>query len=250
VRWDPAGLGLSGQISRDPWRFVYSKADITDSIAVARHACQDAGELEVVGICSGAWYAAQVARNIGAQSAILVNLQDWNWRVTPTLLSQWDARKKALHANAASDTGAGPSESRTKRRLKALLNPATRKRTKSYMHKHLPRYVLRVLSRVGLVWLPEDVLTTLAHRGTDVTLIASPEDAEQFTARGGRAALDRLQWTSQPPRLIATPTGDHGANHPAVLAAIRNAVLPVPAVSPSEHIPVSDITSIESRRIR
>jgi pimeloyl-ACP methyl ester carboxylesterase len=250
VRWDPAGLGLSGQISRDPSRFVYSKADITDSIAVARHACQDAGELEVVGICSGAWYAAQVARNIGAQSAILVNLQDWNWRITPTLLSQWSLRKKALHANAASDTGGGPSESRTKRRLIALLNPATRKRTKSFMHNHLPRYVLRVLSRVGLVWLPEDVLTTLAHRGTDVTLIASPEDAEQFTAKGGRAALDRLQWTSQPPRLIATPTGDHAANHPAILAAIRNAVLPVAAVSPSEHIPVSDITSIESRRIR
>ena len=249
LRWDPAGLGLSGQISRDPWRFVYSKADITDSIAVASHACQDAGELELVGICSGSWYAAHAARNIGAQSAILVNLMPWNWRVTPTLLSQWSSRKKALHANAASDTGGGPSESRTKRRLIALLNPA-RKRTKSFMHNHLPRYVLRVLSRVGLVWLPEDVLTTLAHRGTDVTLIASPEDAEQFTARGGRAALDRLQWTSQPPRLIATPTGDHGANHPAVLAAIRNAVLPVPAVSPSEHIPVSDITSIESRRIR
>jgi hypothetical protein len=250
LRWDPAGLGLSGQISRDPWRFVYSKADITDSIAVARHACHDAGELELVGICSGSWYAAHAARNIGAQSAILVNLMPWNWRVTPTLLSQWYARKKALHANAASDTGGGPSESRTKRRLIALLNPASRKRTKSFMHNHLPRYVLRVLSRVGLVWLPEDVLTTLAHRGTDVTLIASPEDAEQFTARGGRAALDRLQWTSQPPRLIATPTGDHAANHPATLAAIRNAVLPVPAVSPSEHIPVSDITSIESRRIR
>ena len=172
----------------------------------------------------------------------------WNWRVTPTLLSQWSFRKKALHANAASDTGGGPSESRTKR-LKALLNPA-REQTKSFMHNHLPRYVLRVLSWVGLVWLPEDVLTTLAHRGTDVTLIASPEDAERFTAKGGRAALDRLQWTSQPPRLIATPTGDHAANHPAILAAIRNAVLPVAAVSPSEHIPVSDITSIESRRIR
>ena len=249
LRWDPAGLGLSGQISRDPWRIVYSKADITDSIAVARHACQDAGELELVGICSGSWYAAHAARNIGAQSAILVNQRPWNWRVTPTLLPQWDARKKALHASAASDTGGGPSESRTKRRLKALLNPA-RERTKSFMHNHFPRYVLRVLSWVGLVWLPEDVLTTLAHRGTDVTLIASPEDAEQFTAKGGRAALDRLQWTSQPPRLIATPTGDHAANHPAILAAIRNAVLPVAAVSPSEHMPVSDITSIESRRIR
>jgi hypothetical protein len=47
---------------------------------------------------------------------------------------------------------------------------------------------------------------------------------------------------SQPPRLIATPIGDHAANHPATLAAIRNAVSQVPAVSPSEHMPVSDIT--------
>jgi hypothetical protein len=248
VRWDPAGQGLSGQINRGPWRRIFSKADITDSITVARHACQDAGQLELVGICSGSWYAAQAARSLGARSAILVNPQVWNWRVTPTLLQQWGVRKEALHANAASDTDGGAGESRTKR-LRALLNPA-RKRTKTLMHNHLPRSVLRVLSRVGLVWLPEDVLTTLGHRGTDVTLITSPEDTEEFTARGGRAALDRLQWTPQPPRLIATPTGDHSAHHPAVLTAIRNAVLPAAAVSPTQHVPVSNIMSIESRRIR
>jgi len=248
VRWDLARQGLSGQISRDRWRRQYSKADITDSIAVARHACQGAGELEVVGICSGAWNAAQAARNVSAQSAILVNLLAWNWRVTPTLLEQWGFRKKTLNTNAASGRGGAPSESRTKR-LKALLNSA-REPTKSFMHQHLPRYVLRVLSWVGLVYLPEDILTTLARRGTHVTLIASPEDAEDFTAKGGRAALDRLQWMSQPPRLITTSTGDHSGHHPAILAAIRNAVLPVAAVSPSEDIPVSDITSIESRRIR
>jgi hypothetical protein len=107
-----------------------------------------------------------------------------------------------------------------------------------------------MLNWAGLVYLPEVVLTTLARRGTDVTLIAAPEDAEQFTAKGGKAAVDRLQCSSRPPRLITTPTGDHPAHHPAVLAEIRNAVLPVAAVSPSEHIPVSNITSIESRRIR
>jgi hypothetical protein len=215
---------------------MYSKADITDSIAVARHACQDAGQLELVGICSGSWYAAQAARGVGARSAILVNPQVWNWRVTPTLLQQWGVRKEALHANTASDTGGDAGESRTKR-LRALLNPA-RKRTKTFMHNHLPRSVLRGLSWVGLVWLPEDVLTTLAHRGTDVTLIASPEDAELFTAKGGRAALDRLRWTSQPPRLIATPTGDHSAHHPAILAAIRNAVLQGLIKLPAERVAV------------
>ncbi len=83
-----------------------------------------------------------------------------------------------------------------------------------------------MLSWVGLVWRPEVVLTALARRGVGVTLIASPEDAEQFTAKGGRAALDRLQGSARPPRLIATPTGDHSGHHPAILAEIRNAVLP------------------------
>ncbi|MGC2797805.1 MAG: hypothetical protein WA290_15020 [Mycobacterium sp.] len=249
LRWDPAGLGLSAQISRDPWRLAYSKADITDSIAVARHACRDDGQLEVVGICSGSWYAAHAARNIGGQSAILVNPRPWNWRVTPTLFSQWDSRRKELRANPASDSSAGAGESRWRKRLEALVGPP-RRWTKSFIHNRLPRYVVRALSWLGLVWLPEDFLTTLARRGTDVTLIVSPEDEEQFTARGGRAAFDRLQGTSQPTRLIATARGDHSAYHPAILAAIRDAVLPVAAGSPSDHIPVSDITSIESGRIR
>jgi hypothetical protein len=241
LRWDPAREGLSGQIRRDPWRRVYSKAEIIDSIAVARHACQDAGDLELVGICSGSWYAAQAARKIGAQSAILVNQVVWNWRVTPTLLEQRYFQKLTLNAKAASETGGGAGESRWTKRLAARVRSA-QKRTKSLMHNHLPRSVLRVLSWVGLVFLPEDVLTALAHRGTDVTLIASPEDGDQFTARGGRAALDRLQRTSQPPRLIVAPTGDHAGNHPAILAAIRNAIVPGAADCPSEHIPVSEIT--------
>lgn len=243
LRWDPTGLGLSGQINRNRWRRIFTRADITESIAVARYALQGAGELELVGVCSGAWNAAHVARNIGALSAILVNPLWWNWRVTPTLLHQfWSTRRKTLNANAATDTGGEPSEARWIQRLKALLNPA-RERTKRFIHDHLPRYLLRVLSWVGLVLLPEGVLTTLARRGADVTLIASPGDAEEFTAKGGRAALDRLQRTSQPPRFIATAAGDHAALHPAVLAAIRNAVLPVAAVSPSGHIPLSDITA-------
>jgi alpha-beta hydrolase superfamily lysophospholipase len=239
VRWDPAGQGLSGRINRGPWRSIYSKADVADSIAVARNACRDGGDLEVVGICSGSWYAAHAARTIGARSAILVNLVMWNWRVTPALFMQWIGREKARHANAAIETGCGPSESGTKR-IRALLNPA-REPTKSLMHTHLPRYVLRVLSWVGLVWLPENVLTALARRGTDVTLIASPEDTQMFTARGGRTAIARLQRKSRPPLLIAPPTGDHVAHHPAILAAIRAAVVPAEVVSPSRKILVSDI---------
>jgi hypothetical protein len=232
LRWDPAHEGLSGEIRRDPWRRVYTKAEVADATAVARHACQDAGQLELVGICSGSWYAAHVARNIGARSATLINPMVWSWRVAPTLLEQWYFQKQTLQTAAPGDTSSGSSETARTRRLEAFIR-RSQQRTKILMHRHLPRSVLRLLSWVGLVFLPEDVLATLANRGTDVTLVVSSEDAEQFTLRGGRSAVGRLQRASQPPRVIDVPDGDHAANHPAMLAAIRDAVLPV-ACSPDQ----------------
>jgi pimeloyl-ACP methyl ester carboxylesterase len=241
LRWDPAGLNFSGHISREPYRLVYRKDDLTDSIAVARHACQNADELELVGICSGAWYAAHVARNLGARSAILVNPRPWNWRITPTLLSQWLTQRNALGANAPSDTDGGAMESRPKR-FKAPVG-GYREPVKRFIHNHFPRYFLRALSWIGLVWLPDAILTTLARNGTGVTVIASPDDAKDFEARGGRATLDRLQRTSRPPRLIATSTGDHSAYHPEIWLAIRDAVLADAVVSPTERFPIPDLTT-------
>jgi len=232
VRWDPARQGLSGQIRWERWRRIYTKADITDAVAVARHACHDARDLTLAGICSGSWFAAHTARRVGAQSAIMVNPMVWSWSVIPTLVQQWDAWRQTRHTNAANDSGGSPSASMTYR-VKKFLDSA-RETTKSVLHNHVPRYLLRVLSWVGLVFLPEDVLTKLAHRGTDVTLILSPWDSQQFTARVGPAGLDRLQRMSQPARLIAVPIGDHSAHHPAILATIRNAVLPV-AATPSRR---------------
>ncbi|WP_428339665.1 alpha/beta hydrolase [Mycobacterium sp.] len=233
VRWDPAGLGLSGRIGRDPLRNVYFNADVTDCVAAARHACPDARELKVVGICSGSWYAAQTARIVGARAAIMVNPMVWNWRTTATVPSQWYHRMRAVDATAPGDPVVPAGES-TLKRLKTLLNPG-RGTAKAYLHNHFPRSILRLLTWTGLVWRPEIVLTTLARRGVDVTLVASPEDAEQFTAKGGRAVLDRLQGSARPPRLIATPTGDHSGHHPAILAEIRNAVLPATAVRDGAH---------------
>jgi alpha/beta superfamily hydrolase len=233
LRWDPARQGLSGEIRRDPWRRVYTNADTSNAVAMARHACHDAGELELVGMCSGAWYAAQVARQIGARSATLANLVVWNWRVLPTLLEQGYFHRQTLTANAPGGDVGGPSESRSAARAKALVRSA-QQRTKSLIHKYLPRSVLRILSWVGLAFLPESVLATLARRGTGVTLIVASEDAARFNARGGRAAVDQLQGASQPPRLIDVPAGDHAANHPAMLAAIRSAALPPAAIAHSE----------------
>jgi hypothetical protein len=247
VRWDPAGLNFSGHISMDPYRLVFRKADLTDAMTVARHACQDGGELVTVGICSGSWYAAHAARELGAGSAILVNPRPWNWRITPTLMSQLVIRRKALRAGAGRDNDVVAGESKT-RRFKAPAG-GYREPVKRLFHKYVPRYVLRVLSWVGLLWLPESILATLARRGTDVTVIASPEDAEDFIARGGLAAVDRLQKTPQPVHLIATPTGDHSAYHPAIWLAIREAVLAVVAGPASERIPAQNLVAANGNHL-
>lgn len=248
VRWDPTGLGLSGEISRDPWRAMYSKRDIADSISVTNHARQGSGAVELVGICSGSWYAAHVARKVDTQSAILVNLMAWNWRLTSTLLSQWKTRRKTLSASAVGDPEGGVLSEYRRRRLPALLGPASRQ-SKNLLHTYLPRPLLRGLSRIGLVWSPEDVLTTLARRQTDVTLIASPEDAALFTAKGGPAALELLRPSAHPPRLIAPATGDHAAHHPAILAAIRREVLAPSAETNAEHDQLSAVRPADIRRI-
>ena len=242
VRWDPAGLGLSAHIDRDPFRSVYLTGDVVDSVAVARHACRDSDQLELVGICSGSWYAAQTARIIGARSAILVNQLAWSWRVSSTALSQWYHRKKALDASAAVGRGGDAAESAPSTgesrvgRIKARLSPA-REKARRLMHQHFPARLLWALNWAGLVWLPEVVVATLARRGTAVTLIVSPEDEELIVARGGRAAVDRLRGLPRRPRMITTPVGDHSANHPAILAAIRDAVLPVSAFAELERMP-------------
>ena len=237
MRWDPAGLGLSAHIDRDPYRSVYRDRDIADAVAVARHACPDPGQLELVGICSGSWYAAHTARILGARSAVLVNQLAWSWRVSSTVVSQWYHRRRAL--SAASVIGAvesvGTAADSRVNRTKANLDPA-REAAKSQLHRRFPRKVLWLLTWVGLVWLPEVVLTTLARRGTTVTVIVSPEDDERFTSKGGRAAIARLREAACPPRLVATPVGDHSANHPAILAAIREAVLPVTGVAATERV--------------
>ena len=242
LRWDPTGLGLSGPVNRGVWRRTYTKGGIAESIAVARHASRDASTLQLVGTCSGAWYVAHTAHKVGAGSAVLVNLLVWNWRAASTLLWEWRSRKKAMLANGADQTGgdtegvdvAGSGSAAT--HLKTLLN-AARRRTKSFMHQRVPRPFLWMSNQVGLTYVPECILAPLARRGTNVTLILSPEDTAEFLARGGPAAMDRLQSTSHPPHLLAIPVGDHPAHHSVMMAAVRNVILPVPTDSPSDSLP-------------
>ncbi|MEZ0050933.1 pimeloyl-ACP methyl ester carboxylesterase [Mycobacterium sp. MAA66] len=222
VRWDRSGLGSGGQISRDQWLTVYSTSDVNDAIDAARHTTDNPEKLELVGVCSGSWYAAHVARAVNAGHLVMINQVMWTWQVFTTWPWQWRLRKSLL----ASSVGAGDSAQsaeHARKRIISLLKPM-RIRVGELSSRWMPRLLRVLLGHLGLLHVPEVVLSSLSRGGTEITVVASPWDVEQFGIKGGLRALDRLPGTE----LVHTEAGDHSAYHPAILTAIRSVVLEQP----------------------
>lgn len=224
IRWDPAGRGMSGAVTGESWQRTYSSAQIDDAVAVATSAGSEPSRLQLVGICSGAWYAAQTARELHAGSAVLINLTAWNWRTAHNWMFEWKVRRRAFRAGVESQGGAPVAEASRvpfRQQVKTLVY-----RLRALQHEHAPRALLGALNWMSILSLPDAVLTPLARSGTRTTVIMAPGDAEQFTLRNGAATIDRLRHTAFPPVLISPGSGDHPAHHVAILDAIEEAVAP------------------------
>lgn len=202
-RWDRRGAGESGPARRNEAVFIYSAEGIDDALAATRHAKLSASRLLLVGLCSGAWYAAHGARTVGADSLALVNVLLWSWRV-----------KSALQEPIApADNDVTDWEQSRRARLRRLLSA------------NMPAFAWRALGRTGAVQAPENLLAPFARKGTSVTAILCPDDAKLFFANRGAEALDRLGRTKAPPAVIETASGDHAAFYPVVLKPLaRNIV--------------------------
>jgi hypothetical protein len=229
-RWDGAGLGQSPDIVRGQWQPIYSSRRIADGNAAARHAAHDPRQLCVVGICSGSWYAAHTARELGVGSALLVNAGSWGWQ-SGAWAWQWNVRRDIV--TAAADRGAAsaaPEPGRAwplRKRLIEWLKP-TRDRLKVLIRTHLPRPLLTLLGRAGVAQVPEVLLTPLLHNDTQTVLMLCPFDIEQFAEFDGFATVDRLQDAGLPVRTVQLDGGDHAAYHQAVLDGIRDELLGPP----------------------
>jgi len=175
VRWDRHGLAFRHAIRRAPFAHVYSKADITDSIAVARHACQDGGNASLsvlrrllsplmptaLSVPRSAIPGQPRGRGIGAARQ-------------PCLYAV-GMRRKALNPDAVVNAdGGGPAESRTKRRLNAFLRGFGRRRR--VLAHPLPaiRPAGAELGRPGL-WRRRNSDKRLPSGIDAMTLIVSPE---------------------------------------------------------------------------
>ncbi len=220
LRWDRSGVGQSGPISRKQWRPIYTRRDVRAAIDAAEHAATDVRDVQMVGPCSGSWYAAQAARAAGSGSVVLINPRIWSWQIGAIHLRQWSL-KRSLHGGAATGQGTASQVLVFMKRAVAYVSRTLQKAGRKYT----PHFVLILLGRLGLVQVPEVMLAALARSGAATIVLLSPWDTDLFTSRGGYTALKRLDRVAVPPRLVTTQDGDHALYHQAMLEALRRVVI-------------------------
>lgn len=203
LRWDRRGAGESTTPGRVEEVYVYSEDGAQDALAATDYARRGAARVQFAGVCSGSWYAAYGARQLGADSVVFVNTLLWSWRIKKVL------RARTMPGDDDEIDWEQTPRARLRRQVQSLL----------------PTQCWRALGRTGVVQAPEVVLAALARRGVAATVILCPHDTKLFVANKGLQALRRLRTAAAPPELVEVPNGDHAAYHQSILAALRRAVL-------------------------
>lgn len=202
LRWDRRMVGESGTARAGEEIRIYSPEGIQDALAVTRHARQGARRLQLVGMCSGAWFAALSALESGSDSVVLANQLQWSRRV-----------KKSLRLPVQPGDDDGQDWEQT-----------PRARTRRVLQRFLPATAWSGLGLTGAVQAPSLTLGPLARRGLPTTVILCSRDLQLFRANRGDVALRRLKRSAAPPTLVAS-NGDHAGFHQGVYIPLRAAVL-------------------------
>lgn len=206
LRWDRTGAGESGSPAAK-MTGIYTQEAIDQALEIGDIAATDPRSLLVVGVCSGSWYAAYVARSLGVGSVVLINAIAWSWR-----------RKSAMTGEIEPDDLGVP-------RSDPEWQKTPRARVKRFLQTHLPYRLWLLLGKRGVTQVPEVLLRPLVSRGVPTTVILSPHDQDWFVGQRGPESLERLARRGQVPRMITTEIGDHTAYHSTVRAAVRQTVL-------------------------
>lgn len=202
LRWDRRMVGESERARTGEEIRIYSPEGIEDALAAARHARRGASRLQLVGMCSGAWFAAISAMEYGCDSVVLANQLQWSRRV-----------KKSLRLAVKPGDNDGQDWEQT-----------PRARTRRFLQRSLPARAWSALGLTGAVQAPHLTLGPLARRGCPATVILCPRDLQLFSANRGDVALHRLRRSAAPPQLVVS-TGDHAGFHQGVYVPLRSAVL-------------------------
>ena len=186
---------------------IYSPEGADDVVTAAREAHADSRRVVLSGICSGSWNAAYAASRTGAASVVLVNAIGYSWR----------QKKSAVGAVDPATMGVPRTDPEWQKTPRA--------RIKAALQKHLPYRAWLLLGRRGITQVPEVLLSTLAERGVQTTVVLAPADHRWFVDQRGTEGLRRIARTGRAPSVVEVGVGDHSGFHHTFRAAVTDAVL-------------------------
>ena len=207
LRFDRRGTGESDDVVRSEHTPIYSDESMDDVDVATRAVASDPKDFIAAGICSGSWYAAYAARELGAGSVVLINAVAWSWR-----------RKRSAQGKIVpADMGVPRTDPEWQRTPRA--------RVKAALQRHLPYWAWKLLGVRGITQVPEVILGSLAKQGIDQTVVLAPADLQWFVDQRGNEGLERMNHLPSTPQLITPPVGDHSGYHRAVRDAVSEHVL-------------------------
>ncbi|MDP9736356.1 alpha/beta hydrolase [Curtobacterium sp. 260] len=191
VRVDRRGTGESSDVRADEDAFLFAQEWVDDQHEVVAALRVPSERLAIVGMCAGAWLAG---RAVDEHPRLVVEISPNDYRRTPAAPGSY-----AGSAQAVADA------SRLRRVLRAPYN------------RLVPARVRDAIARRGALGGVVGHLGPIVEHGTDVVVVAAPEDIERFERYGGRRAVRR--WGAKV-SVVEVPDGDHALFSPAMRRAV------------------------------
>ena len=199
VRVDRRGTGESSPVHADEQAFLFAQEWLDDQRAVVAALRVPAERLAIVGMCAGAWLAG---RAVEEHPRLVVEISPNDYRRTPAAPGSY------------AETAQGVADASPLRRW--LRGPYNR---------WVPAGLRDRIARRGALGSVVGHLGPVLDRGTDVVVVATPEDVALFDRFGGRRAVRR--WGARL-TVVEVPDGDHALFSPGmrrtVVAEVRSRV--------------------------
>ena len=191
VRVDRRGTGESSSVRADEDAFLFAQEWVDDQHEVVAELRIPSERLAIVGMCAGAWIAG---RAVEEHPRLVVEISPNDYRRTPAVPGSYTESAQAV-ADA----------SRLRRMLRVPYN------------RLVPALVRDAVARRGSLGGVVGHLGPIVEHGTDVVVVAAPEDIERFERYGGRRAVRR--WGARV-SVVEVPDGDHALFSPAMRSAV------------------------------
>ncbi len=210
--WCASTVGAPGESSAvraDEDTFLFAQEWVDDQHTVVAELRIPSERLAIVGMCAGAWIAG---RAVDDNPRLVVEISPNDYRRTPAAPGSY-----AESAQAVAD--ASPLR-------RALRGPYNRL---------VPARVRDAIARRGSLGGVVGHLAPIVEHGTDVVVVAAPEDIERFERYGGRRAVRR--WGVRV-SVVEVPDGDHALFSPAMRRAVVSEVRSRVAATFPTRVPV------------